>query len=308
MPQISVMSSASAYFPVSGPGLIAVERGVDRFRTHDVRIPNAPTKGRLVPVEQPKTVTDVPDACDAMNVRVGADRVDVPYVWPRTLRVPQRPPTVVYLDLNHWISLSKAHSGHSEGPAYSAARRLHASGSRWPSYVPPVGNDFHRDQQDRVPTARGETFARSSSACSAFAVVTSRSVVAAHEFEEMLDRLVGPSVDPVNLMDYLDWGVARAFGTSGELQILSDGVVVTEQARRDFPEGPEAFDRRVTFAEVELQRSVLDGPCPEEEPELRAAGWKPEAVIEVAERRAARRARAGAAVRRRPSLASRANP
>ncbi len=243
-----------------------------------------------------------------MNVRVGADRVDVPYVWPRTLRVPQRPPTVVYLDLNHWISLSKAHSGHSEGPAYSAALDACTRAARDGRATFPLSGTTFIEINKIASYRQRRDLREVIERVSAFAVVTSRSVVAAHEFEEMLDRLVGPSVDPVNLMDYLDWGVARAFGTSGELQILSDGVVVTEQARRDFPEGPEAFDRRVTFAQVELQRSVLDGPCPEEEPELRAAGWKPEAVIEVAERRAARRARAGAAVRRRPSLASRANP
>jgi hypothetical protein len=44
---------------------------------------------------------------------------------------------------------------------------------------------------------------------SRYDVVTSRSVVANHEIEAMLDHVVGPSPNPINSMQYLDWGVAR---------------------------------------------------------------------------------------------------
>ncbi len=48
-------------------------------------------------------------------MRHGAVRVDVPYLWPATLRVPSRPPKLVYLDLLHWIQLAKAMARHPDG-------------------------------------------------------------------------------------------------------------------------------------------------------------------------------------------------
>ena len=46
----------------------------------------------------------------------GRTRVDLPYTFPLNLR---RPGTrLVYLDLNHWINLSKCISGHKDGPRY----------------------------------------------------------------------------------------------------------------------------------------------------------------------------------------------
>lgn len=48
----------------------------------------------------------------------GRDRVDVAYVWPHTLRLPERPPKLVYLDLNHLIELAKALAGHRDGEAH----------------------------------------------------------------------------------------------------------------------------------------------------------------------------------------------
>lgn len=40
------------------------------------------------------------------------------YLWPRTLRLPERPPRLVYLDLNQWVALAKAQSGHSGGKPF----------------------------------------------------------------------------------------------------------------------------------------------------------------------------------------------
>ena len=43
------------------------------------------------------------------------NQTDENYIWPRTLRMPVRAPKLVYLDLNHWIALAKALSGHHNG-------------------------------------------------------------------------------------------------------------------------------------------------------------------------------------------------
>lgn len=43
---------------------------------------------------------------------------EAPLVWPPTLRRPLTGRPIVYLDLNHWISLAKAAAGHADGDAF----------------------------------------------------------------------------------------------------------------------------------------------------------------------------------------------
>ena len=64
------------------------------------------------------------------------------------------------------------------------------------------------------------------------------------------------------------------------------GADVTEEVRPKHPGGPEAFDRMLWENQLGLNRSVLDGSTPEEEPAMRASGWNPWAAFAVAERRA----------------------
>ncbi len=49
----------------------------------------------------------------------GRNRADVPYAIPCNLRIPDL--CLVYLDLNHWINLSKCKSGHKDRQRYSGA-------------------------------------------------------------------------------------------------------------------------------------------------------------------------------------------
>jgi len=50
-------------------------------------------------------------------VKEAAER---PLIWPPTLKRPLTGRPVVYLDLNHWISLAKAAVGHAQGDDYMA--------------------------------------------------------------------------------------------------------------------------------------------------------------------------------------------
>lgn len=103
-----------------------------------------------------------------------------------------------------------------------------------------------------------------------------------------LDSLVGPNPRPVNRMDYLDWGVARALGMVGGFKVRSGiGEDLTAEAREAHHDGPAAFDLRLAEAELELNRGVLEGPPPNKESDLSHLGWDPSGQFEVAERRAA---------------------
>ena len=120
-----------------------------------------------------------------------------------------------------------------------------------------------------------------------YKVVTALSVVATHEIESALDQVLGPSPVPINTTDYLDWGVDRAFGRAGDFRIQStSGEDVTEEFRRNYPQGPRAFDGIILDAQLELNRRVIEGPTPQEEPLLRKQGWRPEVIVQASERSA----------------------
>lgn len=89
--------------------------------------------------------------------------------------------------------------------------------------------------------------------------------------------------DPIPVLGI---GVLQAFGRKRRLQIFSSDGQVTEQFRRDFEGGPEAFDEWRTEAERRLDRSVLRGPTDEGAPELENLGWDPTYASRIAEQRA----------------------
>jgi hypothetical protein len=217
----------------------------------------------------------------------GSKRVDVPYIWPRTLVVPPRPPKLVYLDLNHWISLAKAGVGHREGEKFKEVLAMCLDAVDQGRAVFPISDSIYSEVSKIRQHRQRRDLRLVIEEVSGYMVVTSRSVVSAHEVEAVLDRTVGPNPRPVNQMAYLDWGVARAFGMAGGFKIrLKGGEDVTAEVRSGHPKGPLAFDLTLAQAELELNRKTLEGPTLEEEPELRAGGWDPMAALEVSERRA----------------------
>lgn len=218
----------------------------------------------------------------------GAERVDVPYVWPRTLVVPARPPKIVYLDLNQWIALAKALAGHRDGESHKEVLATCVDAVEHRRAMFPISDAIYSEVSKIRQHRQRRDLRQVIEKVSRYMVVTSRSVVSSHEIEALLDRIVGPNPQPINTMDYLDWGVARALGRVGGFTVRSSsGEDITEEVRLRHPDGPEAFDLALAKAELELNRRVIEGPTPEEEPELRELGWNPTAAFEVAERRAA---------------------
>ena len=201
------------------------------------------------------------------------------YSWPATLCVPASL-RLVYLDLNHWIAVAKVLSGHPDGHQHrrvlgqllrSVERGQAVFPISLPIYVEILKIRSHRRRSDLRKAI--ERLGR-------FAVVANRHAIATHEVEALLDNLVGPNPDPVNSMEYLDWGVLRAVGMRGGFQVLNkDGEDVTPAARQRLAGGPDEFDRFLNEAELELNRQVLDGPSPQDKAKLRAQGYRPELIL-----------------------------
>lgn len=234
-------------------------------------------------VEATAKPRNVPAVKDARNL--GASQY---YIWPQTLRMPSRPPKLVYLDLNHWVTLAKAMAGHREGEASADVLTGCLNALEGGVAVFPISDSIYFEISKIGPYRQRRDLCQVIEALSRFMVVTSRSVVSSHEIEALLDRIAGPNPKVVNRMDYLDWGVARALGMAGGFKIRSNtGKDLTNEVRQAHPDGPAAFDLRLAEAELELNRKVLEGPPPSKESDLRDLGWDPRGQFAVAERRAA---------------------
>ncbi len=213
----------------------------------------------------------------------GAERTDVEPAWPSRLI---RPATrLVYLDLNQWISLAKAASGHPDGARFQAAlETLRARRTGWtyvigmPLIIELTGN-LRRQQRANLGDVIEEF--------TGFACLLPLTTLAALEFEAALSRFtsIADRFLPVAL---LGQGVLQAFGMRGGIRVRdSAGNDVTERARRDAPVGAEEFDRRMAQAVRDLDRGVIRGPSDDhEEHQLRELGWDPRAARKITERRA----------------------
>lgn len=210
------------------------------------------------------------------------------YNWPATLVMSERPPKLVYLDLNHWVALAKALSGHRDGAPFREALAACVDAVDRRAAVFPLADAIYYEVSRIASLRQRRDLAEAMRRVSGYAVVTSRSVIADHEVEALLDRVVGPRPEPIVPVAFLDWGVARAFGKVGGFRIVDEetGQDMTERVRSIHPLGPEGFDAVLADAELQLNRQVIEGPTtPEDEADLRRRGYNPYAAHEVALRR-----------------------
>ena len=208
-------------------------------------------------------------------------------LWPTTLRLPARPPRLIYLDLNHWIELSKAYSGHHDGKKHRRILEACLKAVRDGKAVFPLSEYIYAEIAKITSYRQRRDLREIIEQVCRYMVVTSLTNVVTNEIEAVLDQVVGPRHVLFNETDYLDWGVSSLFGRALDFRIESpSGDDVTEEFRRTYPRGPEAFDTVLLNAQLELNRRVIEGPTPEQEPGLRALGWNPEAIVQAYERKA----------------------
>jgi hypothetical protein len=217
----------------------------------------------------------------------GVHRTETAYVWPEAI-VRQGDVRVVYLDLNHWISLAKAATGHRDGVRHQEA--LHALRERKASggIVLPLSSTHYMEMATITdPRQRGDVGSVMEE-LSDFTTLLCRSVVIRLEIEAALEDLGHPVPTRYLPVPLLGHGLGHAFGMRGGLRIRSaEDDDVTEKVRQEFPGGPEAFDERLSAAERQMERALLRGPTDADVPALKDDGWDPMAARKVAENRAA---------------------
>jgi hypothetical protein len=216
----------------------------------------------------------------------GVDRTDTAYVWPPTIsRVEGR--RTVYLDLNHWIGLAKAATGHRDGERYRIALESarHARNTR--AIVFPISGTHYQEVAGIADPRQRRAIAQAMEELSGFSTLLCHYLVMRLELEAVLDDIGGPRPTPLRPLSLLGRGVGHAFGVSGQLTIKSvDGGDATENVRFRWPDGPEAFDRWLAEAQLQAERGILAGPTDGEVPELQSYGWDPTVAHRGQEQRA----------------------
>ena len=215
------------------------------------------------------------------------NQIDGNYIWPRTLHMPVQPPKLVYLDLNHWIALAKALSGHHDGKKDIDLLDFCLRAMKEEIAIFPISLSIYVEILKIKDYQRRCDLRKAIELLSEYKVVTPRFVVATHEIEALLDHIVGPNPEPINTMNYLDWGVFRALGMDGSVGGTSaDSGDVTEEVRKSSTYGPQVLDKIISEAILELNRQVIDGPSPEEDSEFRKQGYSPINILKPYEREA----------------------
>ena len=183
------------------------------------------------------------------------------YRWPRTLGTAQVLGKAVYLDLNHWIELAKALSGHRDGrknlDILTACEKAVADGVvvfplSFTTYL--EVSKIHNPRQRRNLREVIECLSR-------YFVVTSLWTIECHEVEAVLDNTVGANPNPIGCNDYIDWGLLRAAGMDGRLKIRNrSGEDITSQFYQSLPpERAGVFDEYVASACFEMNRQFIEG-------------------------------------------------
>lgn len=207
-------------------------------------------------------------------------------MWPEKLVQPPRPPQLVYLDLNHWISLAKCISGHKDGSKYQDSLDVCLKALESGQAVFPISDSTYVEVNKIRRHNQRKDLSEAIEMLSRFLVVASRTIIYELEIEALLDSRLGVCSFPAGRVSYLEWGVARAFGMVGGFRVYDEAENdVTDEVARRHPLGYDNFMALLDGAELALNRMILEGPTEDEESKLRASGWNPEGIADVIDKR-----------------------
>ena len=214
----------------------------------------------------------------------GRDRADLPYAIPSNLRIPDL--RLVYLDLNHWINLSKCKSGHRDGQRYREAFDACAAAVDRGSTLFPISLSTMMEINAIRDPQRRRWLRHTIEQLSRFRAVLPRAVTAALEFEQVLaNRLdrIGIRTAPI---DFVGVGAGWSAGMSIAPSVV-DGQgrdVTTEVLPSLRPELLPFLDPE--FVSYILTGMTIEGPAnPSEEADLRERGWNPQALTDMMDNR-----------------------
>lgn len=182
----------------------------------------------------------------------------------------------IYLDVKDWVALAKARLGRPEFPqdeaAYKALRAATHAGEAIVFLTAATYMEVARISSLRQRTDLANVIAE----ITGFAAISGRSTVVQHQLQTALAaRFGGQPPAPIAVL-----GIGQPFAVGVQ------GAFVLRQKGGGTPDLPAAQVRAIeTIARVTSEYTMLRGPAPEELPDLRARGYRPENVAAVEEAR-----------------------
>ena len=192
-------------------------------------------------------------------------------IWPQTVTSPGRPPCLVYLDLNHWIELTKVRRGtgsDSYANLFSALVKERADGR----IAIVLSGPLFREVSKIKDPAKRAALAAVMDDLTGFRYLLGLTTLWTLELNSSLDALtgaLGPSFGAVSLVGN---SMLHTLGMKGGLRIVDK---IGSDVTREFATRTEA-ERALPRLEHEAELLLLRGPSNEDLPALRAAGWRPE--------------------------------
>jgi len=207
------------------------------------------------------------------------------FVWPRLLKPPPGDILFVYFDLNHWIGLAKALTGHPQGKDFlgvlDACRAALFQGTA--AFV--LSGTIYAEMLKIKDPAQRLDLAHVMEELTDFSTLISREVVMECEISAMLDP-VAKLPSPLPNVPLVGRGVRHAYGLSSGIGIVNaSGEDASDEFHAELGDAP--FERTMEEMFVKAERSMLRGPSDQEEDQaLRAIGYLPEGPRGVMENRA----------------------
>lgn len=187
----------------------------------------------------------------------------------------------MYLDLNHWVALAKANTGHRDGsefkPILEACTDAASRGVAFPiSGVTYIEVSKIKDPRQRRDLADVITL------LSGYTSVLSHPLIVRLELDAAISARLGVPSRAAQDLPYLGSGVGWAFGG----RLTPTFTDATGQDRRTDLMATMQGQQLVRDMTHDFEYYALSGPDDEEAQELRAAGWSPDAAWQTAAQRA----------------------
>lgn len=185
----------------------------------------------------------------------------------------------VYLDVKDWVALAKARLGRPESSHDQAVYEALQHATKAGRVIVPLTSAAHMEIS-RISSLRQRTdLANVVAEISGFVTITGRSIAVEHQMRTALAaRFGGPEPEPI-----------RPFGLGVMFASGSQGRFVLRERGGGPPPLPDADVREIeATGRVLSEYMMVRGPEPGDLPQLRALGYRPEAVAEVEEARVKR--------------------
>ncbi|CQD20029.1 hypothetical protein BN000_04734 [Mycobacterium europaeum] len=205
-------------------------------------------------------------------------------VWPARLIRPARPPSLVFLDLNHYINMAKVEVG-TAPQGYRELREVCRAARSDGRALFPLSSTLFKELSNIGSYQQRENVVAVVEELSDFNYLLGRPQVMQLETEAAIDALAGKDHSAKEGIPLIGQSALWSFGMRGGLIVKGEGQDAEQELR--YRLGDQKFEQMMAHLNREAERALLTGPDEASESELRQGGvYAPEVPYQHQEQRA----------------------